>query len=123
MMNMYDYAVFFFTNNESKQKILRAFEASFGGGLLTKLRLIFESKDTMEFTQMNSPLIIMRKLSDAIMSSISCIQFYHHRLIYTGWVWIWHSSKSLVLRDLSNSDGSDIVTKEDDGKFDLQNLV
>ena len=70
MMNLYDYAVFFFTNNENKQKILRAFEASFGGGLFTKLRLILENKDTMEFTQMNSPPIIMRKLSDAIMSSI-----------------------------------------------------
>ena len=70
IMNLYDYAAFFFRDNENKQKIQRAFEASFGGGLFTKLRLILENKDNMEFTQMNSPPIIMRKISDAIMSSI-----------------------------------------------------
>jgi len=70
IMNLYDYAVFFFVNNENKQKIQRAFEASFGGGLFTKLRLILENKENMEFIQMNSPPIIMRKISDAIMSSL-----------------------------------------------------
>jgi hypothetical protein len=88
-MNLYDYAVFFFTNNENKQKIQRAFEASFGGGLFTKLRFILENKDTIEFIQMNSPPIIMRKISEAIMShfegilAVSCQQ-----------------KNSLILRDL-----------------------
>ena len=77
LMNLYEYAVFFFTNPENKKRIQRAFEASFGGGLFTRLRLIFENKDDQEFTKMNFPPIIMRKISDAIMSHFDgkCLGF------------------------------------------------
>jgi hypothetical protein len=68
MMNCYEYAVFFFTIPENKKKIQRAFEASFGRSLFTKLRLIFEKMEDQEFTKMNLPPIIMRKIFDAIMS-------------------------------------------------------
>lgn len=68
MMNCYEYAVFFFTIPENKKKIQRAFEASFGSSLFTKLRLIFEKMEDQEFTKMNLPPIIMRKIFDAIMS-------------------------------------------------------
>ena len=104
LMGLYEYAVFFLTDAENKKKIQRAFEASFGGGLFTRLRLIFENKDDAEFTKMNFPPIIMRKISEAIMSHFDGklkLNFTYNidRLI------ICRSSKSLMLRDLSNSDG------------------
>jgi hypothetical protein len=68
MMNCYEYAMFFFTKPENKRKIQRAFEASFGSSLFTKLRIIFEKMENQEFTKMNLPPIIMRKIFDAIMS-------------------------------------------------------
>jgi hypothetical protein len=67
LMNLYEYAVFFFTDPENKKKIQRSFEISFGSGLFNRLRLIFENKDDQDFTKMNYPPIIMRKISEAIM--------------------------------------------------------
>ena len=68
MMNCYEYALFFF-KPENKKKIQKTFESSFGRGLFTKLRLIFEKvEDQQEFNKMNLPPILMRKIFDAIMS-------------------------------------------------------
>lgn len=88
-MSLYDYAAFFFTNQENKQKIQKAFEACFGTGIFNKIRFILENKDTIEFTQMNSPPIIMRKISDAILSHFDGI-------VATS----TQQKNSLILRDL-----------------------
>ena len=95
MMSCYEYAAFFFSKPESKRKIQRAFENSFGSSLFTKLRLIFEKMDDQDLNKMNlPPITIMRKIFDAIMSH------FDERLI------MCQSMKSMMLRDLSNSDGS-----------------
>jgi hypothetical protein len=106
MMNLYDYAVFFFTNPKNKEKIQKAFDASFGGGLFKKLCFIFE-KDNMEFTQMSAPPIIMRKISEAIMSNFSGILAVSHQ-----------QENSLILRDLSNALCEDEEMMEEDENAD-----
>ena len=95
-MNLFDYASFFFTNAEKKAKIQRAFESSYGKGLFSKIRFILEIKDTIEFTQMNAPHIIMRKISAAVLS-------HFDRILATS----VQQKNSLILRDLCNDPPED----------------
>ena len=95
---------------KNKAKIQRAFESSYGKGLFSKIRFILEIKDTIEFTQMNAPHIIMRKISSAVLS-------HFDRILATS----VQQKNSLVLRDLCNEPPKDAqmeIAQEDMDKID-----
>ena len=109
-MNLFDFASFFFTNTENKVKIQLAFESSYGKGLFSKIRFILEIKDTVEFSQMNIPHIIMRKISSAVLS-------HFDQILATS----VQQKNSLMLRDLCNESPEDAqmeIAQEDMDEID-----